>query len=63
MAEAAICVAVTGRYGDIDGVWIDPVIAQLIMTLPVFTLETPDYDDEKRGTVGISPKRRWRPGM
>jgi len=25
---------VTGRYGDIDGVWIAPVIAQVIITLP-----------------------------
>jgi hypothetical protein len=25
---------VTGRYGDIDGVWIAPVIAQVIITFP-----------------------------
>lgn len=30
-ALAAISSGVTGRYGDIDGVWIDPVIAQLMM--------------------------------
>jgi hypothetical protein len=24
---------VTGRWGDMDGVWIDPVMAQVMMTL------------------------------
>src|SRR6266478_8255658 len=32
-ADSAISTAVTGRWGDIDGVWIDPVIAQEMMTL------------------------------
>src|SRR6476661_6006918 len=32
-AASAICSAVTGRCGDIDGVWIEPVTAQVIMTL------------------------------
>jgi hypothetical protein len=26
---------VTGKCGDIDGVWIEPVIAQVMMTLRV----------------------------
>ena len=34
MAASAICSGVTGKYGDIDGVWIAPVTAQLMMTLP-----------------------------
>src|SRR4051794_25454936 len=29
----AICSGVSGRYSDIDGVWVDPVIAQEMMTL------------------------------
>jgi hypothetical protein len=29
-----ICSGVIGRYGDIDGVWIAPVIAQVIITFP-----------------------------
>lgn len=32
-ADSAISSGVTGRWGDIDGVWIDPVIAQEMMTL------------------------------
>jgi hypothetical protein len=31
-ADSAISAAVTGRWGDIDGVWIDPVTAQEMMT-------------------------------
>jgi hypothetical protein len=33
MAGSAISCAVIGRWGDIDGVWIDPVTAQVMMTL------------------------------
>ena len=33
IAEVAISLGVTGKYGDIDGVWIEPVMAQLMMTL------------------------------
>jgi hypothetical protein len=32
-ACSAISAAVTGRCGDIEGVWIDPVTAQEMMTL------------------------------
>ena len=32
-AASAICLGVIGRCGDIDGVWIEPVIAQVMMTL------------------------------
>ena len=32
MAASAISSGVTGRYGDIDGVWIAPVTAQVMMT-------------------------------
>ena len=33
MAASAISSAVIGRCGDIDGVWIEPVTAQVMMTL------------------------------
>jgi hypothetical protein len=33
MAASAISSAVTGRWGDIDGVWIEPVTAQVMMAL------------------------------
>jgi hypothetical protein len=33
IAAAAMSSGVTGRCGDIDGVWIAPVTAQLMMTL------------------------------
>src|ERR1700689_4667769 len=32
-ADEAISAAVTGKWGDIDGVWIDPVTAQEMMIL------------------------------
>jgi hypothetical protein len=32
MDDSAISSGVTGRCGDIDGVWIAPVTAQLMMT-------------------------------
>src|ERR1700694_3708364 len=31
--SAAICAGVIGKYGDIDGVWMAPVTAQVMMTL------------------------------
>ncbi|MCY1314094.1 hypothetical protein D9M70_646940 [compost metagenome] len=33
IALAAMSSGVTGRWGDMDGVWLDPVMAQLMMTL------------------------------
>src|SRR6185295_10439144 len=33
IAASAIWSGVTGRYGDIDGVWIAPVMAHVMMTL------------------------------
>src|SRR5271166_5111879 len=33
IACSAICKGVTGRYSDMDGVWTDPVTAQVMMTL------------------------------
>jgi hypothetical protein len=41
MALSAISWAVTGRCGDIDGVWIDPVTAQVIITLRDFAMSFP----------------------
>ncbi len=38
MAASAISSAVIGRCGDIDGVWIEPVTAQVMMTLRAFAM-------------------------
>src|SRR5215510_3784187 len=46
MALSAISWAVTGRCGDIDGVWIDPVTAQVIMTLRDFAMSFPSRPSE-----------------
>ena len=35
IADVAISSGVTGRYGDIDGVWIAPVTAHEMMTFLV----------------------------
>src|SRR4029078_4116652 len=44
VAWSAICCAVTGRCGDIDGVWIEPVTAQVMMTLLALpTVSLPDW--------------------
>src|SRR4030095_7390564 len=37
-AASAISCGVTGKCGDIDGVWIEPVIAQVMMTLRVWAM-------------------------
>jgi hypothetical protein len=46
---------VTGKWGDIDGVWIDPVTAQVMMTFRVLmalVLEgSRDEGDENRRTM------------
>src|SRR5262245_18712746 len=44
MAASAISYAVTGRCGDIDGVWIEPVTAQVIMTLRDFAMTFPSNE-------------------
>ena len=36
--DSAISSGVTGRYGDMDGVWIAPVGAHVMMTLRVFAM-------------------------
>src|SRR5262245_56553710 len=41
MALSAIWPGVTGRWGDMLGVWIDPVIAQVMMTLRDAFIESP----------------------
>jgi hypothetical protein len=33
IAPSAISLGVMGRYSDMDGVWIDPVTAQVMITL------------------------------
>src|SRR4051812_27544855 len=40
MAASAISCAVIGRCGDIDGVWIEPVTAQVMMTLFLATVHS-----------------------
>ena len=42
----AISSAVTGRYGDIDGVWIDPVTAQEMIPEAV-------GQDEPAGVISV----------
>src|SRR3954470_18349738 len=41
IAASAISLAVTGIAGDIDGVWIEPVTAQVIMTLLLAAIVPP----------------------
>ncbi len=38
IASAAISSGVSGRYSDIVGVWMEPVTAQVMMTLPSFAM-------------------------
>src|SRR6476661_3394107 len=38
IAASAISLAVTGIAGDIDGVWIEPVTAQVMMTFWLFAM-------------------------
>ena len=40
-AASAISLAVTGRLGDIDGVWIEPVTAHVMMILSAFAISHP----------------------
>src|SRR5262245_54126939 len=42
-AALAISSGVIGRCGDIDGVWIEPVTAQVMMTLPCAAAIVLDY--------------------
>jgi hypothetical protein len=39
MASCAICSGVIGKYGDMLGVWIEPVTAQVIITFFDFIME------------------------
>jgi hypothetical protein len=34
--------AVTGKYGDMEGVWMDPVMAQVMMTFDFARMEAPE---------------------
>jgi len=55
-----------GRNGDIDGVWIAPVIAQLIMTLPDVIRLPPEKlcaSAERRDAAQhADAMREWRVG-
>src|SRR5438128_1587194 len=42
IAASAISLAVTGICGDIDGVWIEPVTAQVMMTLWLLAMIPPE---------------------
>ena len=47
IAASAISCGVTGRYGDIDGVWIAPVTAQVMMTLRrLAMIESPQSESD-----------------
>src|SRR5215831_11172865 len=57
MAASAISAAVIGRCGDIDGVWIEPVTAQVMMTLRALAM------DASRGKwIGPKFKQNERAG-
>src|SRR6516165_3205936 len=65
-AASAISVAVIGRCGDIEGVWIEPVTAQVIMTLRALTMDSsrgkwigPKFrQNEPAGKRGADAERR-----
>jgi hypothetical protein len=40
IAASAISSGLTGRCGDIDGVWIEPVTAQVMITLRLAAMAT-----------------------
>ena len=49
-AASAISRGVTGRYGDMLGVWIDPVIAHVMMTLRASAMRrSPGFRDFEPG--------------
>ena len=43
IALSAICAGVMGRCGDMLGVWIEPVMAQLMMTFSAFFNLRPSF--------------------
>jgi hypothetical protein len=43
IAASAISSGVTGRWGDMDGVWIEPVTAQVMMTLRGLAMAVPRF--------------------
>src|ERR1043166_798132 len=65
MALSAICWAVIGRCGDIDGVWIEPVTAQVMMTLlalaTVHSLPRLRQSLSKPGPIAKGPAWRCKP--
>src|ERR1051325_3560182 len=65
MALSAICWAVIGKCGDIDGVWIEPVTAQVMMTLlalaTVHSLPRLRQSLSKPGPLAKGPAWRCKP--
>src|ERR1700722_2784594 len=58
-AASAISCGVTGRAFDIEGVWIAPVTAQVMMTLRLMFLPTRSWeslDQDARHPRSISPR-------
>src|SRR5437899_968755 len=55
-AASAISRGVTGRCGDIDGVWIEPVIAQVMMTLRASAMVFAPHSDF--GLIAPAPRQR-----
>src|SRR6266849_10690184 len=57
IAASAISAGVTGRYGDMLGVWIEPVTAQVMMTLPcaaaIVRVERSGRSYERRNSIRI----------
>src|SRR6187551_95082 len=55
IAASAISLAVMGRCGDIDGVWIEPVTAQVMMTLRPLAMAFPPVDCSQQPTSVVIP--------
>jgi hypothetical protein len=64
IASSAICCGVTGRYGDIEGVWIAPVTAQVMMILFVAAMLSSSFSAHRRWLAAAASCRptsgyRW----
>ena len=57
IAASAISLAVTGIAGDIDGVWIEPVTAQVMMTFWLLAIVPPCFSLSIVGWTVDGPMR------
>src|SRR4051812_10922976 len=56
-AASAISFGVTGKWGDIDGVWIEPVMAHVMITLRDFAMACSSF----RVRCDLVPAQRKKP--